>query len=699
MAECGVAARDPEAGRNELPALNVVEFETAESPVTEEEPAGDSFPEPRDLSPSQYGEDPVAVGRPVADGGYGADADDQSMGPIGWLGDGDVEEVPVREAGIRRGRGVRLSKGGQDFSDFLCSIQARREVPKQVMSDIVAYMVEHRDDLLETFQAGELQSYNQMQRESRRDVPTSYVTVAVQKPGAGEELWQRKRVYPKKRIAEGGYTVNYVLYYCDVKDIVDFHNSLHGTPVKSKVVDMSLDGVPQSKSGGISMEVLSVRFIECRTVYTVAILKPMRKRMGICDDVILEPLLEGERLGHVEIRRVVADAPKRASLQGLKQHSATYSCPYCKARKTGKSYPASTMGAEERTDEDLRRLANEVADRPPRTEGEEAYFAGVKGLSPLRAVRHLDLVEHVPAEMMHLICLGVVRKMISMSVRGGGFRQADVECRQVSDDFLNSILLKTKSLTRFSRRTRPLDPANYKAEEYRNLALVYWPAVMRWLPRESVEVWLLTVYLFRATCLDNDMYSKMDTERLQAAVRQWYRSFESAFGVRNCSYNVHVFSHLLWIREQGPLPETSALPYESHYNLLKRSYRPGTESIGTQAMGNLAAALKYGHKCRNPKILRTRNTGKTDDRYVYLRSKELLLLSEVDEEGATGRVVPVQAAFVPVSGLNFNEVLAFKMAADGSLGEQRTVQMEDVAGQAVVCDKFISVVTWKMLDG
>ncbi len=697
LANCPVPARQPDNETLGNSPADVGEAEGIEGATSGDcRDFDDVAAAASDVAAGQIGdaEPPVAAEEP--DHGY-TDAD------MWQLDDDSVVEAfeesddePEKKKTKRRDN---LSNASRSLSHFMCNIQARREVPKQVMTDIVAYMLREKDTVTAALQSEELTSFSHMQKVCCRDVPANYVTVSLTNPRNEEELWERLPRYPKKKINDGGYVVNYVLYHRDINELVDFHNANHAPGTFANVVDMSLDGVPQSKSGGISMEVLSVRFNNCRTVHTVAILRPMRKKMGLSDDIILKPLLEGERQGIVRIRRVVADAPKRASLQGMKQHSARYACPYCKARKKGKCYPSTTMYDELRTDAELRRLAEEAADRPPRTEGEEAYYAGVKGLSPLRNVKDLDLIRDVPAEMMHLVCLGVVKKIMALSFRGGGFRQSDVDCRQVTDDRLNEILLASKSLTRFSRRTRPMDIANYKAEEYRNLAYVFWPAAMLGLPREVVDIWLLTVYVFRAASLNEEIYAELDKEHLQNLLRRWYRSFEEAFGERNCSYNIHVFHHLLSVRELGPLPETSAVCYESHYNLLKRSYQAGTESIGLQAMANLAVAFKYGHLCASERQLRMRNTKKTDDRHVYLRSRQIIQLSKLGEDTVTGREVAVDPAYVPINGVNMNDVLAFRLSSGGGLGKELTVPLQDVLGQAVICDKYISVVTWNMLEG
>ena len=56
-----------------------------------------------------------------------------------------------------------------------------------------------------------------------------------------------------------------------VKEFVRFHQSRHSIDVDTCLMDLSYDGVAVSKSCGRSFEVLSGKFVDCRTVYPLSI--------------------------------------------------------------------------------------------------------------------------------------------------------------------------------------------------------------------------------------------------------------------------------------------------------------------------------------------------------------------------------------------------------------------------------------------
>ncbi len=564
------------------------------------------------------------------------------------------------------------------------------------MSDIVSYLVKNKESVCRSLQNGEVDSFSRMRSRVLEGLPAVKFDVAVTTAGEVQETWRGLLQFPKKKISQGGYTLVYVLYYFDFPAIVRHHAKLHeGKNVGSRF-DLSLDGVPESKSGGVSIDVLSIKYENCRNVFTVAIMQPARKGLGLTEEIVLEPVLSRLAETHLSVRRIIADAPKRANLRGLKQHSSKFGCPYCKAKKEGKSFPSSTMTAEPRTDAELREVAERISLSPPSLQ-EQDQFAGVKKLSPLRCLP-IDLVNDIPAEVMHLVNLGIVRRILTLCYRGTGGKAKDVDFKRASTDELNVMYMRSKSLSAFSRNPREFDVGTFKAEEYRNMLLVYWPAVKKSLPAEAVKSWLLLVYVIRAYLLPMDKFREMqDADDLKEKCGMWYKTFESDFGARNCVYNAHLIWHLDSVHRHGPLDITSAVDYESHYNLLKRSYRKGTASTGAQALVNLLLALETGHSCVSTPMLSMKNTPHTDDTLVYLRSGQIIRLTSLNRPTAKGVPVSVMAGYVPYPGFDFSDVLVFKLSRAVRDHNEVEVPLSEIAGQAVICEEFVSVVTWNML--
>ncbi len=604
----------------------------------------------------------------------------------------DVDEVEELEHAL----------DAEDICQFFVSLQAKREVSKAVIADIVKFLRRNGRDIGHVLKEGELPSFKVMRHRVQKRMPkVNVVVVCVDENGARVEFAPRT-TFPKKEIQQRNLKVEYTLYYVSLKEVRMWHIRAH--PRKrpaalSKQFDCSLDGVPESRSSGLSIDVLSIRFINCRNIYTLAILQPSRKRLGNKDAIVLKPFLEELKESGLTLRYFIADAPKRASLQGLKSHAATAGCPYCLARKVDGHYPATSMNKRRRTDVELRERARAIADG----RGGEVDD-GVRAVSLLNDIEDFDLINDVPAESMHLCFLGVVRKIMKLMYKQAGvtnkFRRYRAEYRPVSDEPLNRELEKVKGLSRFSRRPRDFDAAVYKAEEYRNLALAFWPAVLNTCPLGTRQAWLRTVYCLRGFSLPNAIYNDLKENRSfgDKDLREWYIEFEESMGVEACSHNVHVFHHLDLVRALGSLSTTSAVHYEDHYALLKVNYKPGTISKGKQALESLLLAQASGHSCAQKRKVQMRVTSKVDDRHVYLKDGRIVLLTEMPSTGMiSGRRVPTKRVPDLLEERDFSDVLVFR-ADPAVLAESVTAQVSDVLGLVVFCQEFASVLTWSMLE-
>ena len=99
-----------------------------------------------------------------------------------------------------------------------------------------------------------------------------------------------------------------------------------------KTIDLSIDGVPEAKSGSNDLVVVSVSFVGCGKPFPVQII---RRRIGeeiltprdIADDIIDDILNAG-----LDLRYVVADSKERKKLLGLLGGSSYFACDFCHIR-------------------------------------------------------------------------------------------------------------------------------------------------------------------------------------------------------------------------------------------------------------------------------------------------------------------------------------------------------------------------------
>lgn len=491
--------------------------------------------------------------------------------------------------------------------------------------------------------------------------------------------------------------MKYVYYYIDLQDLISYHADLHDAPV-SNVIDLSIDGVPESKSGGRSVDILSVQFRGCKQVYVVAILQPFVKALPKKVDIVSKMFLRDFPLTCLELRYIIADAPMRCKIRGTMQYNAKHGCDYCYVAKDKKYYPAATMHGTLRTAvchaEILRRIRDNqesLDDDDVKGVREESVFAPV--------IPSLDIINDIPVEKMHLFDLGVSRKMMSLTYYSPIHKKGKLKFTRAPIGLLNAEFEDLKALSDFSRRLRDVDIGHWKAEEFKYLVLGYWPLILSTCPRPCQTVWALTVFIVRAVSLPQEFYEDVLKDYdFRDIIGKWYKQYEKTFGVENCVYNVHMFSHVMKVRELGPVTDTSAFRFEDHYAFLRKSYRAGTNSIGTQAIRNSYLALREGHLCKKTMKISNRVTSKVDDRYIFTACRTIIRVISVTEEDVNGVIIPYESGYFPLTSLNFNSVLVFKLKKDSAAKKSRiTVKKANIIGKCIIANDVASVMTENIL--
>jgi hypothetical protein len=169
----------------------------------------------------------------------------------------------------------------------------------------------------------------------------------------------------------------------------------------------------------------------------------------------------GVHLGLI-ISSFLCDAPARSFIKNSKGHSGYNACEKCTTRGTWlnkMTFP--DLHATLRTDESFNTM-----------EDEDHH----KGHSPF-ADLPLGMVTQVPLDYMHLVCLGVMRRLLVLWLKGpltcrigGGI------ARTISDSLVS---LRGHMPCEFARKPRTLDEMErWKATEFRQFLLYTGPLVL-----------------------------------------------------------------------------------------------------------------------------------------------------------------------------------------------------------------------------
>ena len=269
--------------------------------------------------------------------------------------------------------------------------------------------------------------------------------------------------------------------------------------------------------------------------------------------------------------------------------------------KTNIVWPAVTRDSETRTDPKIMDIIERIEADPNLSKEEKK---GVVGRSPLWNIPTFNFVRDSPAEYLHSVCIGVVKRLIILTFSVGENRPRITKRKLSSTEHFNQCMLETQVPREFSRRARRLDFSVMKGQEMRNICLFFFPYVLQCLEPNAKErkLWLLLTYNVRACILPTEEFDISLIDDVEKASNEFYMLYEALFGDNNCSYNTHIVgSHLMDMRAHGPLTETSAFVFESFYGEMRNAFAPGTQSTLKQIMEKVLVkrAISF-HSCEAP---------------------------------------------------------------------------------------------------
>ena len=582
-------------------------------------------------------------------------------------------------------------------------LKNKKRVSAAFVDEWLDYCRANKEAMAKCLLRDPIRTYKTYHRYGMAELPKIVMDVCTRRKDNTIKMFHDIECYPKKTIADEKLEHVYTLYKVSLFDMANFHQDIHGEHEVLTTFDGAIDGVPRTRSCGISLDVLTIKFLGCRNVYTLAILEPARKGLCLSDEIILRDFLEELKESDFKLRYMIADAPKRAKLQGFKGHSGMFACPKCECSfNKNKNFPASTVNSTRRTLQSVDAALHtiETSDRPDKIK--LSVLKGVQARSLLSEVEGFNILTHIPTEKMHLIDLGVVKKMTRLSFKCGQERPKtnfhDFNDVKVLDQKLEELKLPTE----FPRRTRGIDIGNWKSQEFRNMILALFPTVIKAILSPACKkVWYLMVYISRALHLPKHLM--IQTALTDTLLHDWYRKYEAAFSEHNCTYNTHIMTHVLEVRALGPITETSAYPYEDTYGMLKKGFKEGTCSSGKQAMENSLLVAKGGHACKKSLTFRGKegDTQKRCDSILYTRQGQLfrcMALSPSRE--LMCKKIRVEDGLFLHEALNFNDVLCYQVNPEKLEEDSDTmwiVSPNDVVGKGILSENIISVVLQQVL--
>ena len=317
----------------------------------------------------------------------------------------------------------------------------------------------------------------------------------------------------------------------------------------------------------------------------------------------------------------------------------------------------------------------------------------IKGRSLMLSLDYFDYVHSIQTEYMHLVSLGVVKRLLELTFSVGETRYRNTKRPLTLPHEFNELIKNTKFFKEFSRRARKLDLSVMKAQELRNVLLFFFPFITQCLVGHDKEIklWEMLAFMVRACVLPEEEFEAVNVNSIKYCQRPIYHMYQQLFGERNCTYSVHVlFSHILQMRTQGPLTETSAYRFESFYAELRNSFQPGTVSGIKQMMQTvLLKRILSKHICCENIYLKVKDTPLESNSLIYVYESNVHVIYKIksieEDNLICNQLGNHEAEFPNSSMLNWSTVGVYRKGGLSSIDV--TVPRKNVAGKVLKVGK------------
>lgn len=343
-------------------------------------------------------------------------------------------------------------------------------------------------------------------------------------------------------------------------------------------LDINIDGVPISASSndGFWLILMSVVADDSeRQIFVVGAYQGKSKPQDF--SAFLMPFIseakelrsyvfEGKSV-EVAIRCVVCDAPARNSCLATKSHNGYYGCGRCSQKgvyridKHRMTFP--DYHAPKRTNESFRRRSqaqhHHVVDSP---------FLGLD----------IDMVTQFPLDYLHTVCLGVVKKLLNMWIKGDTRSKIGTSAVRTITDRL--VAVSQMQPSEFQRKCRGLNEVfNFKGTEFRSLILYILPVVTKDILADNKYQNLLFLHVALQILVDPTI-CRSHAHVAQKLLLKFVQSFRYAYGSDHLVYNVHSLLHIVDdVMMYGPLDSYSAFPFESYMSKVKKMLHKKNQTL------------------------------------------------------------------------------------------------------------------------
>ena len=392
-------------------------------------------------------------------------------------------------------------------------------------------------------------------------------------PGCARTLLQTSRYIPIQQ--KSG--MEYVYFPFSEQLLRHFKRHPVDTVCRTDSLEISLnvDGLPLFKSSGKNVWPVLCAIVNIKPIVVFPVVltcghsKPndlefLEELINDLNDVLKNGIQDGERVLSVTIRCVVCDAPARALVKGTKLCSGYFGCDKCaqKGMWVGRVTYPQVNDLQLRTDLSFREQNQE----------EHHRF-----LSPFCNLP-VDMVKKFPIDYMHQLCLGVMRKLLLVWIRGNrGVKMSAGQVETVSHKLLE---LKPFVPCTFARKPRSLlDVDRWKATEFRQFLLYTGKIALKGILRHDLYEHFLVLSVASSILICPSLAQSFKDYAKQL-MKYFVEQSKFLYGDEFMVYNVHSMIHLAdEVETFGCLDACSSFPFENYMQKLKKMVRSGKSPI------------------------------------------------------------------------------------------------------------------------
>jgi len=337
-------------------------------------------------------------------------------------------------------------------------------------------------------------------------------------------------------------------------------------------LDFNFDGLPLFKSTKMNVWPILCRSLSLESLYKPFIVglftgkgKPepihlyLQDFIQELDNILCHGIKVDKKLFQVRIRSIICDAPARAFLKCCVRHNSKYGCEKCNIEGEYINHKMlfPPISGQLRTKDTFNKRIHE-----------EHHH----GVSPLLNL-DLDLVKQVPLDPMHLIYLGVTKKLLNVWVSKGK-PPFKLPGKSIMDLSKKLISMSPYIPHEFSRKPRTLlDLNHWKATEFRLFLLYVGPvSLINILPKRLYDHFLMLHV--GITILNNDNHISKYIDFAEEVINNFVKYIKNSYGKEMMTYNIHSLIHLVMdVRTLGNLNTINCFPFENYLGKLKTLVR------------------------------------------------------------------------------------------------------------------------------